>query len=261
METQPPHNATEGNAADATPSKLTAEERTLWDAYWSACGAKRALKTTEQIAARNALVEHYLPLVQIIAHKVSRTRSIDPEELLVPAVLRLMNMIPRYCETHATKPITYFSVGCRGAMLDHCRDVDTLSRTNRTRAKNVERWEQMELGRPATKDETYEHFGYVVTEPRVVSINAPCEPHSKHCLADVLLDPDADRDHSLAATSEILRGLDARERLIMLLYHVEGLSMREVGRSLGISESRVSQKMTEILTRLRTPENRQRLVA
>ncbi len=49
----------------------------------------------------------------------------------------------------------------------------------------------------------------------------------------------------------ITRGMDRRDRLIILLYYYEEMTMREIGLALGCSESRISQRLDSILRRLR----------
>lgn len=49
----------------------------------------------------------------------------------------------------------------------------------------------------------------------------------------------------------IVSGFDQRDRLIIILYYYEQMTMREIGTTLGISESRVSQRLESILQRLR----------
>ena len=49
----------------------------------------------------------------------------------------------------------------------------------------------------------------------------------------------------------ITRGLNQKERLIIVLYYYEQLTMKEIGQTLGLSESRVSQMHAAILLRLR----------
>ena len=52
-------------------------------------------------------------------------------------------------------------------------------------------------------------------------------------------------------TDHITRGLNREERLVLILYYYEGLTMSEIGLVLDLSESRVSQIHKDVLLRLR----------
>lgn len=162
----------------------------------------------------------------------------------------------------------------RGAILDELRSNDWVPRLVRSKSTKVERSRrelEVELGRNPTDREfasrlnlSHGEFDELMKESRAVQIGSLSEQWSSAAPEDEaaqLRKIDVLEDRRQKAPSEraqrrdlienVLRGLTSKERLIVLLYYVEELTMREIGTALGLSESRVCQLHTRIMKRLR----------
>lgn len=226
------------------------EEKQLWQRYQR---ARQRTRSRVAVELRNALAERYLSLCKQIAAKYDlRTPdSVEFGDIYSAAYQGLLDGLPRYCLGRGTAPSTFLSYRIVGRIRDFLRASDELTRTQRTRHQRVEQWEQTELGRPATTDEIDEHFGFRLVYPPTISIDAAARNDYARDLrlSDVIADGRTGGD--LADAAYLLRSLSQRERLIVLLYYVEGYSMKQVGETLDLSESRISQMMGDILKRMR----------
>lgn len=224
-------------------------------------------------ADRNLLIERYLYLVKIAALKVASRRPacVDTDDLYQYGVFGLRDAIASFDPERGVKFETYCMQRIRGAMLDGLkslqwlpRDVkQRLNRYNETRA-TVE----AEDGPAGAASETARRLA--ISEDDC----AKCD-HDNHVNAWLSLSQTVKtgRDNKevrhmemLADTRELstvdevqrrdvrelfLRELTRSERLVMMLYYYEQLTMREIGDAMGISGTRVSQMHSEIIRRLR----------
>lgn len=221
------------------------------------------------------LVLQYAPLVR----KIARTLPLE-----IPGVLEyedavgygtcgLVEAVRRYDPTKGTNFHAYAVRRIRGAMIDAFRRMDRLSRTMRQKARDIQRAQselQAELGREPTELETAEHLGISLDEYREAAANARWVTVS----LDRMLTKDEEGDSFPAAEmptaeedldftqtfeeqelrEELARAvaqLPERERLVISLYYVERLTMREIAAVLEVSETRVSQLHAQAVKRLR----------
>jgi RNA polymerase sigma factor for flagellar operon FliA len=156
-------------------------------------------------------------------------------------------------------------------MTDYLRSIDELPRLVRDRYKQLNRVRtalRSELGRPPTAEEIAERLGVSDAElarimrdadiARVTSLDQPlvtADAGNEAEVIDVIEDRKAVDPRAAAqrqSLKELITGhLPRRERLVLLLYYYENMTMKEVGKTLGISESRVSQMRTLLLAQLR----------
>lgn len=227
---------------------MDAEERKLWQRL---AAAKRQA-TIERL--RNALVERYLPLAGAIAAKMARhlPSSIEFGDIESAAYQGLIDAVPRFDLSRGLAPQTFLSWRVRGSIRDWLRDTAPHSRLQLRRLAEQQAWQQRVLGRPATDDELHEQFGdKAVREWLTFSLDAP----------QVTLGGEFDSYFDMPATQSagsdcgdlawVLRGLSQRERVMVLCYYVEGLTMKQIGKQVGVSESRVSQMMSDIVARIK----------
>jgi RNA polymerase sigma factor for flagellar operon FliA len=171
------------------------------------------------LATRNALVEQYLPLVRHQARHVHRYRSlpqsVDVDDLVGVGVLGLIKAIEKFDASRGVKFTTYCIMRVRGSMLDWLRTLDHLSRHARQRCN-----------REGVQAVTVNSLGSMDFE---------------------------DERQRIFAKSEIVElGLHSREREVVNLYYFEGMTMEQIGRKLGVSQSRISQIHKKLVRRLRT---------
>ncbi len=225
-------------------------EKKLW---------QRLSRTKRQAARdqiRNQLVELYMPLADHIAQRqASRLPpSVDFDDMHSAAYQGLLDAIPRYDLSRGVTPKTFLTYRIKGCIRDWFRQIDSVSRYTRMREARVNHWAQMELDHRPTEDEIEQHFGFVLHRPSTVSLHESRDYDAGEALTLGEILPDhrtGPSDSGVGELSEIMRSCSQRERLALLLYHVDGLHMKEVAESLGVSESRISQMMSALKTRLR----------
>jgi RNA polymerase sigma factor for flagellar operon FliA len=236
-------------------------------------GDAGAFRRPENRADRDWMLLRYAPLVRRVARRVG-TRlpaHVDLADLVQVGMLGLLDALQRYEPCAGVTFEAYAAFRIRGAMLDELRAQDWVPRAVRDRARELERVREAvetRLGRRATAAELAEELGVqpaeVRTAPcrvRLVSLEAVdgiaderrgCAP-----VADTLAEQDSDPGIAVEnrALVELLVGclprLPQREHHILRLYYVHDLTLAEIGRRLGITESRVCQLRGRAVARLR----------
>jgi RNA polymerase sigma factor FliA len=234
---------------------------------------KKFLKTRGD-EHRNALVEHYAPLVHIQAARLSRKlpAQIAYDEICSAGYDGLIEAVQGYDPARKAKFETFCQQRIIGAVMDWLRSLDPQSRTVRTFEKkrlNVREMLDAELGRPPMHDEIARRMG--ITQDRYDQLSrisqlgrevhfSAMDPRSESRgrsseRAWDVGDPDQTEPSAKMArtmlTEFVTRGLSREERLVLILYYYEDLTMAEIGVVLDLSESRVSQIHKDVITRLR----------
>lgn len=231
-------------------------------------------KRTPQVDLRNQLVEAYLPLVDYLSERIAERlpRSVGVDEVRSAGVLGLLDAIEGFDLTRGIKFETYCSVRIRGSILDELRSRDWAPRMVRSRtqkfAADVRRL-QGRLGRKPTNDEILRDLGLSqeefdtlqghVARLAIYSLNQgddsgddSAAPAHAATLVDSRSPDPLDELQKQEATGVVLGELEKKERQVLQLYYFAGLTMREIGRRLGLSESRVCQIHGQALERVRT---------
>lgn len=224
---------------------------------------------------KNDLLKRFAPLVRHVVERVAATlpRNVDHEDLYSAGVLGLLDAHEKFDTGKGVKFETYAVWRIKGAVLDQLRALDWASRSMRRKARNLDgvtRKLDQKLGRAASEDEvarelkmSRDDFYRLLDHVRgavLVSLDESRtnDGEDQGTLADHLADPNAE-DHEAALEDRQQRQvmlntidhLPEQERLVVALYYYEHLTLKEIGRTLGISESRVSQVHTRAMTRLR----------
>ena len=224
------------------------------------------------VEMRNRLVERFLSLVKYNAERIwSRLPDgVELDDLISAGVFGLMDAIDAFDLTRGVKFETYCVPRIRGAMLDELRTMDWVPRLVRSKSSKMEAArKQLEatLGRPPRREELAEKIGVPVeqiddyvgeaTAVNLVSLNKKwyeTDSYKDVREIDILEDKKAeDPTHRLQNRDLmrlVTRGLNRNERLIVILYYYEELTMKEIGATLNLSESRVSQMHSSIVQRL-----------
>lgn len=231
-------------------------------------------KKPKSTAARNRLVEFYLPVVKHIAwkHFCRLPDTVELDDLISAGAFGLMDAIKGFKPELGFQFETYAQRRISGAIMDYVRDNDLAPRLCRkrqtalTRARNDA--EQF-YGRAvndtevaARMDITPEEYRKLQADadiPSTLSLQTTILKHGRNdkevTLMEMLENPTDARPGMTAHRRDVLqtvtRGLSKPERLIIILYYFEGMTMKEIGKTLGLSESRVSQVHTAIVKRLR----------
>ena len=227
--------------------------------------------------SRVELINHYSYLVKITAGRLvtSVPNGLDRDDLVSAGVIGLIKSVDQYDPTRDVKFETYAIALIRGAILEMLRDEDWVPRSIREKLKALDRAIQKlepELGHPASPRELADYMG--ITEQEVSELMVRMGRTNVYSLDDIvgggssdgddhihfvemIVDEDADTDGQLEG-KELRRimaaGVDRlpeRERVVIALYYFEGLTFKEIGKVLGVSESRVYQLHTQAMGRLR----------
>ena len=232
----------------------------------------RDYKTEPTTELRNQLVEMYLTLVKYNAERIwSRLPDgVDLDDLISAGVFGLMDAIDAFDLERGVKFETYCVPRIRGAMLDELRTMDwvpRLVRSKHSKLDEVRKSMEASLGRPPRPDEMASRLGITIddfermagdaTAVSLVSLNKKwyeTDSYKDVREIDILEDKKAeDPTHRLQNRDlmrMVTRGLNRNERLIIILYYYEDMTMKEIGATLDLSESRVSQMHSSIVARL-----------
>tara|TARA_B100000809_G_scaffold141870_2_gene139439 strand:+ start:551 stop:1330 length:780 start_codon:yes stop_codon:yes gene_type:complete len=221
---------------------------------------------------RNRLIEQYYQLVKYNAERVwaKLPEGVDLNDLISAGTFGLMDAIEAFDLSRGVKFETYCVPRIRGAMLDELRMMDWVPRLVRSKASKLEaarKRAQSLSGRPPTDKEVaremklngrdYHKLKTDANAVITVSLNKKWyETDSYKDVREVdILEDSKGEDPTMDIQKEdlmklVTRGLNRNERLIMILYYYEEQTMKEIGATLGLSESRVSQMHSSIVARL-----------
>ncbi len=230
-------------------------------------------KRTGSDELRNQLIERYLDIVRYTAERMHMRLpgEVDVEDLMSAGLFGLMDAIDAFDLERGVKFETYCAQRIRGAIFDELRAMDWVPRLVRSRTAKVERARkalEMELGRKATDGEICDRLKVDDAEYRklskdskpvgVVSLNRKWfETDSNKDIREIDVIHDTRQENPLTEIQRkdlkllITKGLSRAERLIVILYYYEEMTMKEIGMTLDLSESRVSQMHSSILARLK----------
>jgi RNA polymerase sigma factor for flagellar operon FliA len=229
---------------------------------------------------RNRLVEIYLPLVKYNGERIwSRLpEGVELDDLISAGVFGLMDAIDAFDLTRGVKFETYCVPRIRGAMLDELRTMDWVPRLVRSKASKLnEAVKSLEarLGRQPNENELAEEMQISVPElekmvmdanaVNLISLNKKwyeTDSYKDVREIDILEDKKGEDPTRRIQKADLMRlvtkGLNRNERLIIILYYYEELTMKEIGATLDLSESRVSQMHSSIVDRLKNQLGRRR---
>ena len=224
--------------------------------------------------AKEALILHYAGLVRHIVARVlsSLPHHIEAEELLGYATLGLLEAMERYDPERGIRFATFASLRIKGAIYDGLRANDWVSRFTRSRIRNMEQTYAMlsqQLGREPEDDEMctamditqaeYHKLQMHASTAVVFSLDETFEYDDGETLtrSSSIEDPSAAIDANLMREDEkdtlvkAIESLPERERHLISMYYYDGLTLKEAGSLLGVTESRASQIHAKAILRLR----------
>ena len=250
--------------------ELTTER--IWELYRKS--RKSGPKDAEQLEKlRNALMERYYPLVRYIAERLLQTlpKSIELDDLVSAGLFGLMDAIRGFDHARNIKFKTYCTTRIRGSILDQLRSQDWVPRLVRLKAGRIEKALQRltgEYGREPTHAELASELDLQHDELSLEMQSASAK--TMFSLSDKWEDRDEDSGiekvdvledkRSIDPISELhrrdmltflTRSLTHKERFIIEQYYHVGHTMREIGEMLSLTESRVCQIHSNVMSRLK----------
>jgi len=242
--------------------ELTIEK--MWKNYLS----------TRSVEMRNRIVVHYSALVHTHAARLSRKlpAQVSYDEICSAAFDGLIEAVEAYDPERKAKFETFCQQRISGAVMDWLRSLDPQSRTVRTFEKRKTMVREAlgidmehspshaELARRMDMSlDRYDYLSRLSQLGKEVHFSAMEPPDERrhqgtsHALEirDTRFEDPARKVTREILTDHLTRGLSREERLVLMLYYFEEMTMAEIGQVLDLSESRVSQIHKEILLRLR----------
>ncbi len=242
------------------------EEQKIWAEY----------KKTKSVELRDYIIRKYMPLAKYVAGKISigMPPSVGFEDLVQCGLIGLYDAVEKYEPDKNVKFKTYATTRIHGAIIDELRAQDWVPRSVRQKARELEdaiHLTESRLGRAATDEEVaqslkisveeYRHSVFKVSCTTVMSLNDMWyngDDNDKISMMDTLeapssLNPDVmtEREDIKRFLAEAISELPEKEKLVLALYYKEDLTLKEIGKTLNVSESRVSQLHSGAILRLR----------
>jgi RNA polymerase sigma factor FliA len=229
---------------------------------------------------RNRLVEMYLPLVKYNGERIwaRLPEGVELDDLISAGVFGLMDAIDLFDLSRGVKFETYCVPRIRGAMLDELRTMDWVPRLVRSKASKLNeavKTLEARLGRQPNENELAQAMEISVPElekmildanaVNLISLNKKwyeTDSYKDVREIDILEDKKGEDPTRRIQKNDLMRlvtkGLNRNERLIIILYYYEEFTMKEIGATLNLSESRVSQMHSSIVQRLQSQLARRR---
>jgi RNA polymerase sigma factor for flagellar operon FliA len=237
------------------------------------CKARYDSHAGETDAERERRVLELLPLVRRVALKMRRNlpAHVELDDLMGAGTMGLLDAAQKFDVRRKVKMESYARHRIRGAILDGLRSLDTASRDLRKKSRKLEetaRALQLKLHRPVEDEEMAQALGLSLdawhrSRQQLQAAGLDClhpmqETSLKPACVDALVAPDQKNQFDLCyhrecrdIANQALACLPERERKIIFQYHLQEMTMKEIGSKLGIDESRVSQLHSAAIERLR----------
>ncbi len=220
---------------------------------------------------REQLLNQYLPLLPRVVERIARRlpAEVEVDDLIQQGVFGLMDAVDSFDPERGVKFSTFAGQRVRGAVLDYLRSIDWAPRLARTRSKQYEAARQQlskAMGTEPTQEDIrknmhmgQERFDMLLRDAQIAATSSLyTETHGQAgeplSLIDALPDDRGEAPFDVALRKDlrnlINQSLSRAERLILTLYYFEQMTMKEIGTTLDLSESRVSQMHSSILARL-----------
>ena len=267
VEPEAPGDFDDAGIFDEDPADAEEVLRQLWIDF----------KATEEQGLRDRLILHYSPLVKYVAGRVGvgLPPNIEQSDLVSYGIFGLIDAITKFDLAREIKFETYAITRIRGAIIDELRSIDWIPRSVRAKAKSVERAYaelQTTLHRTPTEAEVAAHMEISLSDlhaifsqvsyVNVVALDELLGGGDKGegvSLGDTLEDTRAEdpvmafeTEETKQILADAINGLPEREKVVVTLYYYEGLTLAEIGKVLGVTESRICQMHSKAVIQMRS---------
>jgi RNA polymerase sigma factor for flagellar operon FliA len=248
-------------AAEITPAAEAREDGET-DALW------RAYLATPTRPLRDRLVVLYTPLLRAVAQRVGSglPSYVELADLVQSGVFGLVDAVERFDPARCVRFESYAAQRIRGAILDELRAQDWVPRSVRARVRELGRAQERLEGRllraatdrelAAELDLPLQDVRTLTRQVQMISVEA-LDEQSGGVSELLAADPEADpmvvqqARETLRLLATAVSQLGERDRTVVQLYYLENRTLAEIGRVLGVTESRVCQLHTRLVGRLR----------
>jgi RNA polymerase sigma factor for flagellar operon FliA len=234
----------------------------------------RAYKFNDDRKAKDEIIKQCLPMIRSIAQRLSiyASPSHDLDDLVSAGIIGLLDAIEKFNPSKGASFKTYATYRIKGAILDEVRALDWVPRSTREKAQRLERaYSELEqqLMRTPSEEDVAKHMGISVEELRKILLeisgmalltleDISTDEENEEAIKDFVADPNAANPEDQIAFEEAkkllaqaIKSLPHQEKIVLSLYYYEEMTMKEIGKVLGVSESRVSQIHSSAILRLR----------
>ena len=227
--------------------------------------------------SRNLLMEHYRNLVKYSADRLHSKLpdKVELDDLISAGIFGLMDAIDAFDPERGVKFETYCSPRIKGSILDELRSMDWVPRLVRARAHQLSKAKhslEVHLGRKPTEKEIAEELemnteefnrlrrdanavNLVSLDTRYSDSDGEKDVREIDIVKDIKSENPVTEAQKRDLKNLLTKGLTRAERLIIVLYYYEEMTMKEIGATLDLSESRVSQMHSSIVARLKAQMN------
>ena len=248
-------------------SNVHVSELELWKRY----------KKSKDPEIRSLFVKQYAPLVKYVAGKVAvgMPQNVEFDDLVGYGAFGLFDAIEKFDPDKHIKFKTYAVTRIRGAIFDELRSIDWVPRSVRQKAREMEeaiRKVESSLGRAATDREIAKELRVSIQdfEKTLLKLNGTSilslndvwysgGDNDNVTIVDSIESPSSLNPDVIVEKKEIkqviieaIKELPEKERRVLVLYYYEDLTLKEIGKILEVTESRVSQLHTKAIIRLRS---------
>ncbi|MED5371801.1 MAG: FliA/WhiG family RNA polymerase sigma factor [Myxococcota bacterium] len=229
-------------------------------------------KQPPRSSEREQLILDHYPLVRTIASRMIRRfpASVELEELVNVGTLGLIDAVDRFDTSRNVPFKAYAEIRIRGSIVDALREADWVPRSVRRKVNRIDSERERlfrDLGRQPTREElaesleisveAYDDLAADAQIRQLVSLDAPMDQESHTPLSEKVA---ADEEHLLEGwmrdelTQQVIQAvhhLPKKERTAVGLYYLHGLTLKEIGQVLGVTESRACQLRSQGIKRLK----------
>ena len=253
---------------------VTVQSSTVKAAYGDTGGTATAVMEELSPEERDRLLLEHLPTVRFLARRIHERlpQHVDVDDLISAGVVGLIDAFSKFDHSKKVQFRSYAQFRIRGAILDSLRTLDWSPRELRRKGRAVEeaiRSATQRLGRAPQEVEiaaemtlTLNEYQQLLGELKGLEIGSlhmeRSEDSGDEEIAYIPGSPEEDplfrclKGEMKQRLADAIEELPEKERMVLTLYYYEELTMKEIGLTLGVVESRVSQIHSSAVLRLRT---------
>lgn len=232
--------------------------------------AWRSFRGDRNREARNQLMLHYTGLVRMVAAKVAQglPSMVDRDDLVSYGMFGLMETLETYDPARGVKFETFATPRVRGSIIDELRKLDPAPRSVRSKIRDIEKVRtelQVEFSREPTDEEIALSLGVTVHDLWKVqgqahaATLASLDDHDgeRASISELTFDASSNPEDLFAVgevadlVADAINTMPERYKTILVLYYLQDMTLAEIGEVLGVTESRVCQLQSKVLSSLR----------